>query len=108
MNELWATLWRVLRDPRISTTLILGSFVLGGLGLIAAAYWGTAGRGLVVFQLPFVLSGALAGVAVVGIGLGLLSIHFDRVESIEERRELAEVQAKIMRLVRTAAERRQR
>ena len=105
MNELWATLWRVLRDPRISTTLVLGGFVFGGLGMIVAAYWGTAGRGLVVFQLPWVLSGALAGLAVVGIGLALLSIHFDRVESIEERQELAEAQAKIMRLVRTAAER---
>ena len=106
MNELWATLWRVLRDPRISTSLALGTFVVSGLALIIAAYWGTAGRGLVVFQLPYVLSGALAGLALVGIGLALLSVHFDRVESIEERQELADVQAKLMRLVRSAAERR--
>ena len=108
MNELWATLWRVVRDPRISTSLVLGTFVVGGLALIVTAYWATAGRGLVVFQLPFLLSGAVAGVAVVGIGLALLSVHFDRVESIEERRELAEVQAQIMRLAREAVERRPR
>jgi hypothetical protein len=107
VNELWATLWRVLRDPRISTALVLGLSVLAGLAMIVGAYWGTAGLGLVVLQMPYVLSGALAGLAVVGAGMGLLSIHFDRVESIEERRDLAQIQTDIMRLVKKVAQQRQ-
>ena len=106
MNDLWATLWQVVRDPRIRTTLILGAWVALGLGIVVGAYWGTADLGLVVYQLPYVLSGAIGGLALVGIGLALLSVHFDRVESIEERRELAEVQRKTMRIARALSQRR--
>ena len=107
MNELWRTLWRVLRDPRISATLVLALFVVVGLTLIGVAYWGTDGRSLVVFQLPYVLSSAVGGIAVVGIGCALLSIHFDRVADAEERQRLAEVRAETMRVVRQVARRRQ-
>lgn len=106
MNELWATLWQVLRDPRIRTTLILAGGVAAGLGVVIGAYLGTAGLGLVVYQVPYVVSGALGGIAIVGIAMALLSIHFDRVESIEERREMAEIQRQAMRLVRTVLARR--
>ena len=105
MNELWSALFRILRDPRISATLILGLWVASGLALICAAYWGTADRALVVFQLPYVVSGGLGGIALVGLGLALLSVHVDRVASIEERQRLADVHRRTMRLARALAER---
>ena len=107
MNELWATLWRVLRDPRVSTVLVLAVSVLCGLVLIVAGYWGTADLALVVYQLPYVLSGGFAGIAIVGVALALLSIHFDRAEGAEERRDLAEVRRDTMRLARRLSQSRQ-
>jgi hypothetical protein len=86
--------------------LILGTWGIVGLVTIIAAYRGTADLALVVLQLPYVLSGGLGGIAIVGISLGLASVHFDRVESIEERRELAQLHKRMMQLTKTVAERR--
>ena len=36
---------------------------------------------LVPYQLPYVVSGAVAGLAVVGCGLTMLGVHLDRVEA---------------------------
>jgi hypothetical protein len=106
VNELWATVWRVLRDPRISASVVLGFSALGGLVLIVAGYWGTADLRLVVYQFPFLVSGGIGGIGLLGLSLSLLSVHFDRVASIEERRELAQLQRATMRLVRDLEQRR--
>lgn len=99
-------LWSLLRDPRVSTTLVLGSAVALGFALIGLGWRGSAATLLVPFQVPYLVSGAAAGLAIVGVGLGLLQVHLGRVEAAEERRQLAELQRDALRLLSGAAERR--
>jgi hypothetical protein len=107
MNEIW----KVLRDSRVSTTLVLAGMVVIGFGLIAQGYRGAAALLFVPFQVPFLVSGAIAGVAVIGGGLALLNVHLDRAEAAEERRAVAALQRDVLRLLAVAPqvhERRQR
>lgn len=92
-------LWKVLRDPRVSTTLVLAAAVVGGMLLLAEGWRGVAATLVVPFQVPYLVSGAVAGVAVTGAALGLLRVHLDRVEAAEERRQTAELQREVLRLL---------
>ena len=101
-------LWRILRDPRVSTTLVLAAVVVGGFALIAQGYRGAAALLFVPYQVPFLVSGALAGVAVVGGGLALLNVHLERTEAAEERRAVAALQRDVLRLLAVAPQVRER
>lgn len=101
MNELW----KVLRDPRVSTTIALGATVVAGLALILQGWRGAAATLFVAFQLPFLVSGAIAGIAVMGAGLALLIVHLDRTEAAQERRDIAAVQRDVLRLLTAATQR---
>lgn len=95
-------LWRILRDPRVSTTLVLVAVVVGGFALIGQGYRGAAALLFVPYQIPFLVSGALAGVAVVGGGLALLNVHLERTEAAEERRAVAGLQRDVLRMLAVA------
>ena len=95
-------IWRVLRDPRISTTLVLGSLGLAGFALIALGWRGLAATLYVVLQLPWLVSGAFAGLALLGLALGVLMTHLERTEAAAERAALAELQRDALRLLSAA------
>lgn len=97
MNELW----RVLRDPRLSITLVLGAVAVAGLLLLSQGWRGTAATVFVPFQVPYLVSGAIAGVACTGAGLALLRIHLDRAEAAQQRRETAALQREVLRMLTT-------
>lgn len=92
-------LWRVLRDPRVSTTLVLAAVVIGGLLLLSQGWRGTAATLFVPYQVPYLVSGVIAGVACVGAGLALLRVHLDRTEAAQERQETAALQREVLRLL---------
>jgi hypothetical protein len=98
-------IWRVLRDPRVSTTLVLAGVVLAGFVLVGLAWRGAAATLFVSLQLPWVVSGAFAGIALLGAGLALLMTHLDRAEAAMERAQLAELQRDVLRLLAAAADR---
>lgn len=98
-------LWRVLRDPRVSTSIVLASLVVGGFALLALGWRGAAATLYVPFQVPYVVSGGMLGLAVLGAGLALLSAHLDRTEAAEERRRTAELQREVLRLLAVVARR---
>ena len=104
MNELW----RILRDPRVTTSLVLAGAVLVGFGLIGAGYRGAAALLFVPFQVPFLVSGAVVGLAFVGGALALLIVHLDRTEAAEERRAVAALQRDVLRLLAVAPQARER
>jgi hypothetical protein len=92
-------LWRMLRDPRLSTTLVLGAAAVTGLLLLAQGWRGVAATLVVPFQVSYLVSGVIGGVAVTGAALALLRVHLDRVEAAEERRRMAELQREALRLL---------
>ena len=92
-------LWRVLRDPRVSTTLVLGSIVIAGLLLLAQGWRGVAATLVVPYQVPYLVSGAIVGIACAGTGLALLRVHLDRTEAAQERRETAARQREVLQLL---------
>lgn len=94
-------LWRLLRDPRVSTTLVLAGVVLAGLLLLSQGWRGTAATLFVPYQVPYLVSGAITGVACAGAGLVLLKVHIDRTEAAQERRETAALQREVLRLLAT-------
>lgn len=98
-------IWRVLRDPRVSITLVLSSVVVAGFLLLAAAWRGIAATLFVVLQVPWLVSGAFAGVAVIGTGLALLMTHLSRAEAAAERAALAELQREALRALSAASAR---
>ena len=91
-------LWRTLRDPRVTTTGVLLAALVAGFVAIWQGYREIAREGLVPFQVPYLVSGGVIGLAVIGTALGLLTIHVNRVEEAEERRLLTELQREALRL----------
>lgn len=92
-------LWRTLRDPKVTITIVLGLIVLAGLELLLVGYRGVAAEVIAPAQTPYMVSGSLLGIALVGTGLRLLAIHVDRVEAATERRQLAAIQREALRLL---------
>jgi hypothetical protein len=101
-------LWRILRDPRVTTTLVLASVVAAGFGALVLGYRGAAALLFVPFQVPYLVSGAVLGLALVGGGLALLVVHLDRTEAAEERRAVARLQRDVLRLLAVAPQARER
>ena len=95
-------LWRVLRDPRVSINLILGLVCLAGLAALTAGWRGVAATVFVPTQVPFLLSGSVGGLAVIGAGLALLAVHLQRVEAAQEREAYAALQRDALRLLAVA------
>jgi hypothetical protein len=101
-------IWKALRDPRVSTALVLAAVVVVGLALVGEGYRGVADTLIVPFQVPYLVSGAMAGIAVLGGGLALLNTHLGRAEAAEERRAVADLQRDVLRLLAAAPQARER
>lgn len=98
MNEIWAR----LRDPWVSTVLVLAISAVVGAGLLVLGYRGVALELLVPYQLPYLVSGAFAGLALLGVSCVLLIVHLGRVEAAAERRDMQELQREVLRLLKLA------
>lgn len=98
-------IWRVLRDPRVSTTLTFVVVAVVGIGLVVLGWRGVAATLFVVLQVPWLVSGAFAGVALLGLGLGALTTHLERTEAAAERAALADLQRDALRLLSRASAR---
>jgi hypothetical protein len=82
---------RALRDPFVVSVSILVTLLAGGLVAVGVA-WKTAAASLdVAVQLPYLVSGALGGLAVAGFAAGLLSIQIRRRQEASRRADMARV-----------------
>lgn len=79
---------RTFTDARRRSIALAGIMVVGGLTASSLAWRGVADTLSVAEQVPFALSGGVAGVSLVGTGLALLNIQRRRYEAAEERRDL--------------------
>jgi len=74
-----------LRDPFVQVILVLVSLAVAGVVALVLSWRGAAATLAVWIQLPFVVSGAFAAIALIGTGIGLLSIHLDRQVAADEQ-----------------------
>lgn len=75
-------------DPVRRTTFGLVGLLAAGFLAIFLAWRGAAATLDVWVQLPFLVSGAFCGLALIGAAAGLLSTHVDRQHAAEEREAL--------------------
>ena len=74
-----------LLDPGVRALVVLAGFVVAGFVMLALGWRGAAATVYVPLQLPWIVSGSLAGLAVIGMGLGGWSIHVARRQDAEHR-----------------------
>lgn len=74
-----------LRDPFTRAALVLLAVAIAGAVVLGLAWRGSAATLDVSIQMPFFVSGAVAGVGLIGVGIGLLSVHLDRLDAAEEQ-----------------------
>ena len=86
-----------LRDPGIQALLVLALVGVAGIVMLVLAWRGAARTVYVPLQLPWLVSGGFAGLAVLGLALGAISIHAGRRADAEHR-------AAVEQLTRQAAE----
>lgn len=74
-----------LRDPGVQAAVVLAALAVVGFALLALAWRGAARTVYVPLQLPWFVSGGIAGLALAGVALGALSIHLGRREDAAHR-----------------------
>jgi len=74
-----------MRDSGVRAIGVLCAVTAAGFVLLAFAWRGVAATVYVPLQLPWFVSGGLAGLAVVGMALGALSIHLGRRQDAAHR-----------------------
>jgi hypothetical protein len=89
------------RDPYLRFLAVLGSGVVAGFVVLLVTAVGLGGRP-VVDQVSFVASGGLAGIAMVGFGLGLLTVQVRRRDEAEEAAMVERLTAAVAARVREA------
>jgi hypothetical protein len=87
----------VLADPGMRAYVVLVVLALAGFVMLGLAWRGGARTIYVPLQMPWLISGGMAGLALVGLALGAWSIHAGRRQDAHNR-------AMVDVLVRQAAE----
>jgi hypothetical protein len=72
-------------DPGAQAFIVLGGLVIAGFVMLGFAWHGAAGTIYVPLQVPWFVSGSLAGLAVTGMGLGGWSVHLARRQDAAHR-----------------------
>lgn len=88
---------KYLRDPYVVSCAVLVGLVLAGIVGVGVGWKGAAASLVVAFQLPYIVSGAMGGLALAGFACGLLLIQV-------RRRQEAQRRAEFDRVVRAAAD----
>jgi hypothetical protein len=82
---------------RLGVGFVVAGFILIFLGWNGAASWAS-----VAGQMPYVISGGVAGLSLVVIGVGLMVIENQRVDRVQLQHTLAEVRDLIERMAGSA------
>ena len=77
------------RDPFVTSMLVLIALVIAGLIGVGVAWRGVAASLIVAVQLPYLVSGALGGLALIGFAAALIAIQSTRRVEARERAEMA-------------------
>jgi hypothetical protein len=75
------------RDAGSWATAILAAAAVAGSVGVFAAWRGAAALDAVWLQVPWLVSGGIGGLALIGLGLGLLDVHLERRREAVDRVE---------------------
>jgi hypothetical protein len=81
----------VKHDPFVVAMVVLAVLVAGGFVGLAIAWRGLAATLVVALQLPYAVSGAIGGIALVGFALGVANIQASRRAAARERADFGRV-----------------
>ena len=91
--------FRLISDPVVPSMVLFGAIAVTGLVAIGAG-WSVAARTMyVALQVPAVVSGGLAGLALVFIGAGLATVQVGRRLAADERVQTERVLDEATRLL---------
>ena len=79
------TALRRMSDPFVSGIVVAVGLVLAGFVTIVLGWRGLAYTAFVPEQVAWIASGALAAVAMIGVGLAVLSVQIDRRDEARRR-----------------------
>jgi hypothetical protein len=79
------------RDPFVGSLLVVAALVVAGLVALAIAWRSLAASLDVSVQIPYAVSGALGGLAVLGFALGIGSIQATRRAQARDRAEFGRI-----------------
>jgi hypothetical protein len=88
---------KTLRDPFVASVVVLAVLIVTAFVGLGVAWKGAAATLVVALQLPYITSGAIGGLALLGFALGLMLVQ-------ARRREEARRRAELDRVVRAAAD----
>jgi hypothetical protein len=77
-----------LRDPGIQAAVVLAVLAVVGFVMFVLAWRGGARTPYVPLQVPWLVSGGIAGLALLGMELGSWSIHLGRRDDAAHRAEV--------------------
>jgi hypothetical protein len=95
-----------LHDPGIQSVLVLAGLAVAGFVMLTLAWRGGARTPYVPLQLPWFVSGGVAGLAVLGLALGAWSIHLGRRQDAVHRAAADDLVREAVELVETLRARR--
>lgn len=75
-------------DPVLRSVAVLGALALAGVVAVVIAAIGIGRYDGVAAQLPFLASGVMGGLGMLGFALGIISVQLSRREAAADRRNL--------------------
>ena len=109
MDELFEALRllrKALRAPAVSIGLVLVLIGAAGFVALGLGWYGSAETPYVPFQVPYLVSGGLGGLALIGFAAGMFDIHVNRVQAARRRANTTAALHETVELLSLAAERR--
>ncbi len=91
---------RLFRDPILPSLLLMGSLVVFGFLMIALGWRAVARTLAIPLQTPGLVSGGLAGIALVGLGLRLIDVQLERRSDAAEDDQMVSIVAELRALIR--------
>ena len=79
------------RDPGVQSVAVLAVLGIAGFVMMALTWRGAARTVYVPLQLPWLVSGGLIGLALLGLAVGAISIHLGRRDDAAHRAEFEDL-----------------
>lgn len=95
---------RLLRDPALPGLLLMSALVATGFGVLYLGWRGAARTIYVALQLPELVSGAIGGLALIGLGIGLFNLQMTRRYAAREQELTDEIIDEVAAVVALAPE----